>query len=216
MKDIPFFTTEFGVASLMLGQIPYRQEAYILVQDVQSGGLDEHLKECIAFCRMAGAERIYWSAPEAVGEPCCIVFQMNCQAWVDKALLESLFPVTEATVSRWRQIYNDRMRGVDNAAALTAADEKKIVDSGGAYFVHHEGELLGIGWLEDTKLLAVAAVQKGAGERVMHTLMSLVEGAAMTLEVASTNTRAVALYEKLGFMKTKEIRRWYSGIGNRC
>lgn len=209
MKDIPLFTTDCGVASLMLGQIPYRQEAYIVVQDVQPGGLDAHLKECVSFCRMAGAKRVFWTAPGIEEEPYCTVFQMNGSAWVDKALLESLFPVTEATVSRWRQIYNERMQGVDNASALTAADEKRIVDSGGAYFVHREGSLLGIGWLEDTKLLAVASVQTGAGERVMHTLMSLVEGADMILEVASTNARAIALYGKLGFLKTKEIRRWY-------
>ena len=75
--------------------------------------------------------------------------------------------------------------------------------------MHRDGKLLGIGWLEDTKLLAVAAVEKGAGQRVMHTLMSLVEGARMTLEVASTNERAISLYEKLGFLKTAELTRWY-------
>ena len=71
----------------------------------------------------------------------------------------------------------------------------------GAYFVHRDGELLGIGWLDDCKLLAVAAVKSGAGEVVMHTLMSLVEEDQMTLEVASTNTRAIRLYEKLGFQQ---------------
>lgn len=212
VKDIPFFTTDYGVASLMLGEIPYRKEAYIRVQDVQPGQMENLVKECVEFCRAAGAERIYWSAAAAEGNLHASIFEMQVVAWVDKNLLESLFPVTEATVERWRQIYNERMKDVDNAATMTAAHEKKIVESGGAYFVHHEGELLGIGWLEDIRLLAMAAVQKGAGQRVMHTLMSLAEGATMTLEVASTNERAIALYEKLGFVKTKEIRRWYRGF----
>ena len=43
----------------------------------------------------------------------------------------------------------------------------------------------------------------------MHTLMSLIEGDQMQLEVASTNTRAIRLYEKLGFVPVREIRRWY-------
>ena len=43
----------------------------------------------------------------------------------------------------------------------------------------------------------------------MHTLMSLVEGAGMTLEVASTNEKAIRLYEKLGFLRTAEKVRWY-------
>ena len=93
--------------------------------------------------------------------------------------------------------------------SMTAMDEKKILQSGGAYFVHHEGDLLGLGWMEDTKLLMVASLKSGAGERVMHTLMSLVEGADMTIEVASTNDRAICLYEKLGFLKTVELFRWY-------
>lgn len=211
MRDFPFFTTDFGIASLVLKQIPYRQEAYITLLEVQPDGLDDHLRECAAFCRMAGAERIY-----AKGHPALeryplhtAVLEMRGTAWVDKEKLENLFPVTEATVSRWRQIYNERMKTVDNAGTLEARDEKEILESGGAYFVHHEGELLGIGWLEDTKLLAVAAVKPGAGERVMHTLMSLVEGADMTLEVASTNEKAIRLYEKLGFIQTAEVSRWY-------
>ena len=35
MKDFPMFTTEFGIASLILREIPYRGEAFILIQDTQ-------------------------------------------------------------------------------------------------------------------------------------------------------------------------------------
>lgn len=209
MRDFPVFTTDFGVASLVLKEVPYRQEAYISIQATTQP--EELLAECVSFCRMTGAEKIYAKGHDILSRyPLhTAVYEMRGTAWVDKQRLENLFPVTEATVSRWRSIYNERMRFVDNAGTLESKDEKRIVESGGAYFVHHNGELLGIGWLEDTKLLAVAATVPGAGERVMHTLMSLVEGAQMTLEVASTNDRAVRLYEKLGFLKTAEISRWY-------
>ena len=212
MKDIPMFTTEYGVASLMLSEIPYRQEAYIRVQDAQPGQMEALIRECVSFCRMAGAERIYWSAGEVQGQLHASIYEMQGTAHVDKQKLESVFPVTEQTVSRWREIYNQRMLQVDNAATLTALDEKKILQTGGAYFVHHEGNLLGIFWLEDTKLLGIAAVERGAGERVLYAAMSLIEGATMTLEVASTNEKAIALYERLGFLKTKELRRWYEGV----
>ena len=43
----------------------------------------------------------------------------------------------------------------------------------------------------------------------MHTMMSLLEEEQITLEVASTNERAIHLYEKLGFVKTAELSRWY-------
>lgn len=211
MKDFPFFTTEYGIASLALKEIPYRGEAYITIREAQPEGMDALLSECTAFCRMAGAERV-WAAghDELARYPLHIsIIEMRGEAWVDGDKLESLFPVTDATVTQWRQIYNERMRSVDCAATQTAFDEKEIVNSGGAYFVHHDGELLGIGWLQDTRLLAVCGVKPGAGARVMHTLMSLVEGEQMSLEVASTNERAIRLYERLGFIQVREVKRWY-------
>ena len=211
MKDFPVFTTDWGVSSLILREIPYRAEAYIHIQDVQPEGLEEHLKECAAFCRMAGADRVYATGTqllEAYPEYMS-VYEMRGMAWVDPEKMVNLFPVTEQTVGRWRSLMNERLRSVDNAATLTAFDEKKILQSGGAYYIHRSGELLGLGWMEDTKLLLVAAVKPGAGETVMHSLMSLVEGADMTIEVASTNDRAIRLYEKLGFMKIREVVKWY-------
>ena len=211
MKDFPVFTTDWGVSSLILREIPYRQEAYIHIQDVQPEGFEEHMKECVSFCRMAGAEKIYATGQDLLERyPLyASVYEMRGTAWVDREKLEHLFPVTEATVSRWRGIMNERLRNVDNAATLTAFDEKKIVESGGAYFIHHDGELLGVGWMDDTKLLLLAGVKPGAGERVMHTLMSLVEEADMTIEVASTNERAIRLYHRMGFLLTKELNRGY-------
>ena len=209
MKDIPIFPTEYGVAGLALGEIPYRQTAYIRVRQVNDGALADLIGECVQFCRAAGAERVFWTAEDAGEKPHSSIFEMRGTAWVDPDKLESLFPVTDATVKRWRDIFNEQMTGVDHAATLTAYDEKRIVESGGAYFVHHDGELLGIGWLEDTKLLAIASAKPGAGERVAHTLMSMVEGATMTLEVASTNHRAIRLYEGLGFLKTAETTKWF-------
>lgn len=211
MKDFPIFTTDYGVSSLVLKEIPYKNQAYIRIRDVQPGFFKEHLKECVDFCRMAGAEHIFAAGSEELERyPLYTsVLEMRGTAWVEREKLASLFPVTEPTVARWRSLYNERMTDVDNSGTLESRDEKQIVESGGAYFVHRDGTLLGIGWLDDCKLLAMASAQKGAGETVMHTLMSLVEGDQMTLEVASTNERAIRLYEKLGFLKTAEITRWY-------
>lgn len=210
MRDIPFFSTDTGVSALTLKEIPYRKTAYIRVLEVQPQGLEAHIDECLAFCRMAGAEEVFAGGDDRLdGWPMyTAVVEMSATAWVDPEKLAALFPVTEKTVARWREYYNQRMTQVPGAATLEARDEKRIVDSNGAYFVHENGALLGIGWLEDCKLLAVAA-EPGQGQRVMHSLMSLVEGARMTLEVASVNERAVGLYEKLGFLATREVMRWY-------
>lgn len=209
MRDFPVFTTQYGAASLVLREIPYRGEAFITIQD--SLEPEKLLEECVDFCRACGAERIL-AKGHSVLEAYPLhtaVYEMTGTVFVDREKLECLFPVTEATVGKWRQIYNECMRDVDVASTQTARVEAKILSSGGAYFVHHEGDLLGIGWMEDTELLAICSVKPGAGERVMHTLMSLTEGSRIHLEVASTNQRAIRLYEKLGFIKIKEKTRWY-------
>lgn len=209
MKDFPIFDTEYGIASLVLKEIPYKGIAYIILREVWDA--EKLLEECVCFCRMCGADTICAAGHENLEQyPLYTsVLEMRGEATVNRAELKNLFPVTEATVGKWREIYNEKMRPIDNAATLTAFDEKRIVESGGAYFVHEEGCLLGIGWLDDTELLAVAAAKPGTGMTVMNTLMSLVEGAQMRLEVASSNERAIRLYEKLGFIKTKEVSRWY-------
>lgn len=211
MRDFPIFDTEYGIASLYLKEIPYKNEAYIRIRTVQETFFEEHLKECVAFCRMCGAERIYAADHEKLeAYPMhTSIVQMQGTAWVDPQQLKNLFPVTEATIEQWRQIHNEKLRVVDCSATLTSREEKGILESGGAYFIHDNGELLGLGWIKDGELKTVAAVKKGAGEWVMHTLMSLTEGEQMTLEVASTNERAIRLYEKLGFLKTAEITKWY-------
>ena len=211
MRDLPFFITDYGVADLILKEIPYKQTAYIRVHEAQPGELEKLIGECRGFCRMAGADYIYAAGHQELDRwPLYTeVLSMRGTAWVDREKLCSLFPVTEQTVTQWRKVYNERMASVHNSATLETRDEKRIVESAGAYFVHENGELLGIGWLEDTTLLAVASVKPGAGERVMHTLMSLVEGSDMSLEVASTNTRARKLYEKLGFLAVSSVSKWY-------
>jgi GNAT superfamily N-acetyltransferase len=209
------FTTDYGVASLVLKEIPYRGQAYVRVLDVQPGQIMELIAECVSFCRMVGADAVYATGQDDLAQwpVYTSVYEMQGDALVDWEKTENLFPVTEQTVTRWREIYNERMRGVDNAATLESRDEKRILESGGAYFVHRQGELLGIGWLDEGKLLAVASAVPGAGERVMNTLMSLDEGGRLCLEVASTNERAIRLYERLGFIKTREISCWYRVFG---
>lgn len=208
MKDFPMFTTENGVASLILKEIPYRKEAYILLRDSQTP--ESLLRECADFCRVCGAERVY-----ASGHPILeryrlhtAMLEMRGIPSVQEELIENLFPVTRDTVAKWREIYNAAFRNVHNAATQEAKDEAAILQ-GNTYFVHHRGELLGIGWLRDDTIEAIASVRPGAGKQVLHSLCSVCPGVPLRLEVASENHRAIALYEKTGFLKTRELSRWY-------
>lgn len=209
MRDIPVFTTEYGIASLALREIPYRQEAYIHMLSTEQP--EKLLEECVGFCRACGAEKIYAKGHQCLEEyplHTSVIKMCGC-AQVDDDKVAHLWPVTTETVSQWRRFMNDRLKDVDNAATLEGSDEKRILEQGGAYFVHQNRELLGGGWLTDGKLLLIAAAVPGAGERAAHTLLSLVPDQAIELEVASTNLRAIRLYEKLGFLRTEELARWY-------
>ena len=210
MKDIPMFDTDTGVSTLLLKEIPYRQIAYVKVQSVQPGGLREHLQACVSFCRMCGAARVLAQGhPELEQWPLhSSVLTMRLQI-PDVEPPAMVFPVTEETVGRWREIYNEKMAPVDNAATMTARDEKEILGSGGACFVHDSGKLLGIGWVRGDEILCLAAVEPGAGERVLGTLLTLLEGDRAVLDVASTNSRAIRLYERMGFLTAGERTRWY-------
>lgn len=208
MKDFPMFTTENGAASLILKEIPYRKEAYILLRDSRSP--EALLQECADFCRACGAEKVYASGHPLVERYRLHTAMLEMRGIPDvcEDLIENLFPVTEDTVAKWREIYNEAFRNVHNAATQEAKDEKAIL-KGGAYFVHHRGELLGIGWLQGDTVEAIASVKPGMGKRVLHSLCSVCPGVPLRLEVASENHRAIALYEKAGFIKTRELSRWY-------
>lgn len=210
MKDIPMFDTETGVSTLVLREIPYRRCAYVRVHSVQPGGLQEHLRECISFCRMCGAELVYATGCDGLETypVYCSVLTMSAEL-EDREHAATLVPVTEETVSHWRRLCNEKMASVDNAATLEARQEKEILSSGGAYFIHDAGKLLGIGWLRGSKVLAVAAVEKGSGERVLRTLLTAADADRATLDVASTNLRAIRLYERMGFLTVGEKSRWH-------
>ena len=209
MRDFPMFTTEYGVASLVLKEVPYKQEAYIIIRSTQQPR--ELLEECISFCRAVGAEKIYARGHEiAESYPHhASIYEMRGPVPCDGTLTEHLWPATEETVGQWRDLVNAGMRGVDNAATLEKRDEKEILASNGAYFVHRDGELLGAGWIVDEELKLIASAQPGMGSRVLHTLLSVEEPEQLRLQVASTNHRAIRFYEKMGMIRTAELFRWY-------
>lgn len=209
MQNIPVFTSEYGVASLVLESIPGRGEAFVTLQS--SLEPEKLLAECLDFCKMCGAERVY-----ATGDPCLEKYPLHTVIFAMRGKKESigqtgaaLFPLQETTAEKWRSIYNERMAGVDNAAWIGFAGMKKLCRENHAYFVHCDGELLGIGMVCDGKIEALATVKPGAGAEVVKALCSDIVADTVQLEVASTNLKAIRLYERLGFVKTAEKSRWY-------
>ncbi len=209
MKDIPFFTTEHGAASLVLREIPYRQLAYIKLLSSQEPR--ELLEECVGFCRACGAERIFAAGedlPEGYPLHTAVVQMTRPRAGLEPTDA-CLFPVTEETAEKWRSLYNEKMAKVDNAAWMDSRDGKEMLAKGDGYFIHKDGQLLGIGRASAGTIDAVVSLVPGAGETVVKALSELLTEEVVTLQVASTNEKAIRLYERLGFVKTRELSRWY-------
>lgn len=209
MKDFPVFTTEYGVASLTLRDIPYLQNAYIVIQD--SLEPEKLLAECVSFCRACGAERIY-AKEHKILEGCplhTVLYEMRCDASSLADTEAALWPVQEQTLEQWRMLYNEKVRYVPNGAWMTIRDAQKMLEKGEGYFIHRDRTLLGIGKLGGNCIDWVASVLPGAGRDVVTALARGTMSDTVSLIVASSNEKALRLYEELGFIKTREISRWY-------
>ncbi|MBO5892050.1 MAG: hypothetical protein J6Q30_04980 [Oscillospiraceae bacterium] len=209
MKDIPVFTTEYGVASLILAQIPYREEGYIHVQSSLEPKL--LLEECAQFLRACGAERIYATGKDIPQN--LPVYTELVQMQISKDALPeteaALWPVLPENLSQWTDIYNQKTARIPMGAWMTDPKRKELLASGEGYFVHKNGKLLGIGRVSADTIHFVASVSPGAGADVMAALAGAATEPVLQLTVASTNEKALKLYENLGFLKIRQISTWY-------
>jgi hypothetical protein len=210
MQNLPLFTTEYGVASLILREIPYTKTAYIRIQDTQDARV--FTDECAQFCRAAGAENIY-----ATGNGYLEAFPFYTEIWEMRAQRSGmpqtqavLQPVTEETITAWLQLYNDKMAKVENAAFKNSQDGRELLRSKNAYFVYMGEQLVGIGIAGGNEIAAMASLQQGAGADVLLALSGCLSSEEIMLTVASTNQKALSLYTKLGFVKIKALSRWYT------
>lgn len=209
MRDFPIFTTENGVASIVLREVPYKGVAYITLRDTQQPVA--LLKECVDFCKMAGAEKIF-----ATGHSILERYPFHTAVLKMQQMRENLpqgdallFPVTDKTAVHWRTLYNKKTKDVPNASSMTHQDMEKLLKRGAGYFVHKDSQLLGIGIAQGDTVETVIALKPGTGQTVMLALCSSLFSEQVVLEVASTNAPALKLYDRLGFVQTQELSRWY-------
>lgn len=209
MRDIPMFTTENGIASLILSEIPYNRKAYIRIHD--SCMPDALLQECYDFCKMAGAETIY-----AGGDPVVVQYPHHTDVLEMCRSCEEL-PETDAKLvslqkemlENWRDLYNSNMRNVLGASFMTITKAEEILSKGIGYLIYRDDKLIGIGIAQEDRIDCVVSLIPGSGRDVLVALCGVLTGERIVLEVASTNKRAVSLYEKLGFVQTEVKFSWY-------
>ncbi len=209
MRDFPLFTTEYGVASLVLKEIPYQESAYILIRD--SLEPEKLVAECVSFCRACGAERIY-----ATGDPVLekwpfftAMLEFRCALASLPDTDAALWPVQEQTLSQWREIYNRKVKNVPNGAWMTEAGGIEMLKKGDGYFIHRGDTLLGIGRACGGRIDWVASLLPGAGREVVAALAHALAEDTATLTAASANEKAICLYQSMGFLPVQELSRWY-------
>ena len=209
MRDFPVFETEFGVAGLVLRDVPYWQNAYIKI--LSSLDPKKLLKECTDFCKVVGAERIYASGHSALEEypVFATIVKMQCSVkdLPDTDAVAHL--VTEQTLSQWKEIYNNMMASVPNAAYMDDARGRELLAGQDGYLIYRDHTLIGIGKAEGRTIHALASVVPGAGQDVVCALAKILPTETVDLLVARENARAFGLYQRLGFAVCEEISRWY-------
>lgn len=200
MKDLPLFPCADGMASLILNEIPYRGEAYVIIRCVY-GSQARLLQQCGDFCRQAGAKAVYVSGEgDFKSLP---VYARLVQRSLDKARLpQSRAVAVETDQPHWAELYNARFRQVPAAKTYLETPQ-------GAYFITLDSQLIGLGQIIDDELAAVASLKKGSGQDCVCALAAQIRQTRISLLCAEENLPAVRLYDRLGFSRDEVKRLWY-------
>ena len=212
VRNIPMFTTEYGVAVLVLEKIPYTREAFVRIHSSMEPEI--LLGECVDFCKAAGAETVYGCGHEYLENfPIHTAIIAMERMKKDLPVTDcSLQPVQPHEVDSWREDYNRRMAGIPNGAYLTIRGCQELVAKGGCYYVRKGEETIGLGVVNGDQIDAVASLKAGCGREVLLALCTAVAGNRVRLEVADQNIPAVKLYKSLDFVAKETISRWYKII----
>lgn len=215
MKDIPIFTGHFGIATLILREIPTKRYAYVMVRSYQPGKLPELLGECRDFCIMAGAVHVIATADEPLEFLPHVhdMLEFTCRRETLPPPLRpvELVPVTAENGQQFLDLYNRLFYPIINAATYTRTDLTRILEKGQAYLAVVCGEFAGLGELSEDELSAIGVLpeHRGLGHHLALTLLSRMSCEVVRLRVSSVNEPALRLYGKLGFDRTAVLSRWY-------
>lgn len=211
MKDIPIFTCEYGMATLILREIPYRGEGYVLLRAVFSELLPL-LRACVGFCRAAGAERVYFSGNDALSS------YPRYACLRERSIAADALPPTDAEAvplkpeeaERWAEQYRRRFCDVPAAQSCTSAFLKEVLSEREGYYVVRGGRTVGLGQLRGGELAALASLERGAGRDVVCALAKRLSTPQIRLVCAEENLPAMRLYDALGFELGAVRECWYA------
>jgi len=212
MKDIPVFTGAHGVASLILRQIPWSGCGYVIVRGIY-GDAAAFLDECLGFCRACGAEEVYANM-ELQDLPAPHAYDM-LRLQRQKAGLPcgstELEELSKENSEEFLTVFNTCFRPVPNAVAYGKEELRRLLEEETAFLVRRDGRAAAVAEISKQGLEAIAVLPeyRGLGYDLALTVLQMVPSNTISLKVASTNARALALYERLGFVQTEVLSRWW-------
>ena len=214
MKDIPIFTADNGIATLILKEIFGTGRAYVLVRSVwtDAGAL---LAECRQFCRACGAEEIYasWEQAELPGNHAWDLVEMTCRkdALPKDGKPVDLEELTEDTGPAYLEIYNRCFHNLPGSASYGNRDLQRLYGEELAYLARVDGKPAAVAEISRDGLEGIAVLPefRGLGYDLSLAVLDKVPSMNLRLKVANTNERARRLYTRLGFRDREVLSRWY-------
>ena len=218
MNNFPVYLSQWGTATLILREIPYKKTAYILLRTVLEEQVELLIQDCAAFCRNCGAENCFVAAAESEtvipGTPAYALQRMTAEK-AALPLLENPFrlePLCPDNEDLYISLYNRCFRTVSNAATYDRKELQRVYRMAQQGFLAYlEDTPCGMGELHENELAAVGLLPeyRGMGKYLTLALLERCPGPELSLTVVSDNYRALALYEKLGFRTESIVSRWY-------
>lgn len=214
MKDIPVFTGAHGIATLVLKEIPWSGCGYVIVRSIWTNA-EAFLQECLGFCRACGAAQVYasWGCETLPAEHAYDMVQMEREKMgLPLGTPVELEVLTRENAPEFLQVYDRSFRDVPNAASYGQKDIARLLGEDTAYLVRREGVCAAIAEISKEGLEAVAVLPeyRGLGYDVTLAVLPMIPSKTLRLKVASTNERAMALYARIGFVKTAVLSRWWA------
>lgn len=213
MKDIPIFTGAHGVATLVLRQIPHSGCGYVIVRSVWDDAA-AFLEECRGFCRACGAEQVYasWELQELPAEHAYDMLQMEMKkSDLPSGEQPELEDLTEENGEEFLAVYHKCFLQLPGAAAYDGTDLRRLLEEQSAWLVRCDGVCAAIAEVSKNGLEAIGVLPqfRGLGYGLAIAALNRVPSVTLQLKVASTNQKALALYERLGFRQTGVVSRWW-------
>ncbi len=215
MRNIPIFTAEHGLASLILREIPYSGSAYVILRAVWNRQTAALLAECRQFCQAAGAEAVFASQeqtelPAQHGYDILELSRPRAGLPLPQEPVE-LEHLCEDNAPAYLDIYNQCFRSVPGAASYDREDMHRLLGKNLAFLARRDGRYAAVAELGEGSLAGLAVLPEfhGLGHDWTLTVLSRLETPVLKLRVASTNARAMALYKRLGFAESQVVSRWW-------